>query len=435
MSKEIRITCVGAKQVQYTELKEFQGELKDLSKENYSKLKNEILTLGFTEPISVWEDQGNLWILNGHQRLRTIKQMVEEENYQCPGLPVSVVLAKDKEDASRKVLALTSQYGEITKEGLYKYSIEHGITPEEIEERFRFPEINLNSWKMNFFEDERVEEPLPAATAVPRTKLGDIYQLGSHRLMCGDSTDMESVNALMDGNMCDIAFTSPPYNLGNNAKLRGYNGDGKDSAYNEKSDHKSEEEYLDFLVKFTSNAMSKCKMVFVNIQILAGNKFVIPKYWGKFQENLVDLMIWDKEHAAPSMAAHVLNSVWEFIFIFSNEDRPSRSMKSGEYFRGTIDNIYRLNPIGKKDELAKSHGAVFPVEFCQHFISRFSDQSVLDLFGGSGSTLIACEKTNRKCFMMEIDPAYCDIIVERWEKFTGNKSELINIRNENSQVR
>jgi len=223
-----------------------------------------------------------------------------------------------------------------------------------------------------------------------------------------------------------MCFTSPPYNLGNNAKLRGYNGDGKDSAYREKSDHKSESEYLEFLMAFTNNALIASDTAFINIQCIAGNKFVIPEYWHQNASRLIDIMCWDKEHAAPQMAARVLNSVWEFIFIFGNEDRPTRSMKHGPDFRGTVDNIYRLNPVGKKDPLAKDHGAVFPIQFAEHFVSKFSDDSVLDLFGGSGSTLIACEKTKRKCFMMELDPHYCDVIIARWEKYTGQKAEILN---------
>ncbi len=84
-----------------------------------------------------------------------------------------------------------------------------------------------------------------------------------------------------------------------------------------------------------------------------------------------------------------------------------------------------MNPIGKKDPLAKDHGAVFPVAFAEHFAEHFAENSVMDLFGGSGSTLIACEKTNRKCFMMELDHKYCDVILARWEKYTGKIAELL----------
>ena len=266
------------------------------------------------------------------------------------------------------------------------------------------------------------EDELPDKVE-PRSKLGDIYQLGQHRLMCGDSTSIDAVDKLMNGEKVEITFTSPPYNLGKNAKLRGYNGDGDDSAYREKSDHKTQDEYLQFLKDFTAICVSYSKNSFINIQLLAGNKMIMSEYWNHFKNHLVDLMIWDKEHAQPSAAQRVLNSVFEMIFIFSHEEFPSRSIKTGKEFRGTVQNIFRLNPMrGGKDEFQKDHGAVFPVAFAEHFISNFSNESVLDLFGGSGTTLIACEKTNRKCFMMELDPHYCDVIVARWEKYTGQKA-------------
>lgn len=254
-------------------------------------------------------------------------------------------------------------------------------------------------------------------------KRGDLFQLGNHKILCGDSTVKEDVERLMNGDKADMCFTSPPYNLGENAKLRGYNGDGDDSAYLTKSDHKSSEEYLDFLNKFTQNAINVSDSVFINIQLLAGNKFALPKFWNEWHSHLIDLMIWDKEHAAPQMAARVLNSAFELIFIFSSEKWPTRSMKHGIDFRGDIQNIYRLNPLrGPKDESKKDHGAVFPVAFAEYFIKHFSDKLIYEPFCGSGSTLIACEKTNRRCFGMEIDPQYCQVIIDRFEKFSGIKA-------------
>lgn len=287
--------------------------------------------------------------------------------------------------------------------------------------------LGLKNFSVDVADKEGLTDPDQVPDKVdPVCKTGDLWKLGEHRLLCGDSTKKEDVEKLMNGEKADITFTSPPYNLGNNAKLRGYNGDGDDSAYIEKSDHKSQEEYLQFLIKWTDLAIKFSNTVFCNIQILAGNKLSVPMYWMNYHNKLIDIMIWDKEHAPPQMAERVLNSVWEFIFIFTDEHNPKRSIKTGKKFRGTLDNIYRLNPVGKKDKLAKDHGAVFPVAFAEHFAEHFAEKSILDLFGGSGTSIIACEKTNRKCFMMELDPNYCDVIIKRWEDFTGKKAELLN---------
>lgn len=270
------------------------------------------------------------------------------------------------------------------------------------------------------------EDETPSEPDEPNTKQGDLIELGNHRLLCGDATNVQHVDNLMNGENADIMLTSPPYNLGENAKMRGYNASGKDSAYATKSDHKTQDHYKQMLFDFTNLGLNYADNLFINLQLLSGNKEALPEYWHKYRNHLVDLVVWDKEHAAPQLAERVLNSVFEFVFILTKNQNPSRAISTGPEFRGTLKNIYRLNPVGKKDELAKDHGAVFPVAFAEHFISNFSKKSVIDPFGGSGSTLIACEKTNRKCFMMELEPKYCDVIIERWLKYTGKQEVKIN---------
>lgn len=256
-------------------------------------------------------------------------------------------------------------------------------------------------------------------------QLGDVFVLGNHRLVCGSSTSTGDFDKLMNGEVADICFTSPPYNLGSNAKLRGKNASGNDAVYRDDNDSKSNGKFYEFMMDWSAPALVHSKYLFCNIQMLAGNKLDLITYIDTLKHNLVDIMIWDKEHGAPAMAPNVLNSAWEFVFILKNEQMPKRSIKSGNEFRGTLPNIFRLNPNGKKDPLAKDHGAVFPVAFAEHFISNFTKSSVLDCFGGSGTTMIAAEKLNRKCFMMELDPHYCSVIIERWERFTGAKANKI----------
>jgi len=242
----------------------------------------------------------------------------------------------------------------------------------------------------------------------PRTKLGDIYQLGRHRLMCGDSTSIDAVEKLMNGERADICFTSPPYNVGRTPN-------GNEQKYLNDSDNREESEFCDFLYEFTSTALTVCDYVFSNIQSLSGNKIALIDYLYKMKSHYADTIIWDKMTAEPAMAKNVLNSRFEYIHVFSH--RANRVIGSVE-FRGTLENVFQFN--SRKDkEYAHIHKATFPVSFAEHFITNFASKSVLDTFGGSGTTMISCEKTNRKCFMMELDPHYCDVIVARWEKYTG----------------
>lgn len=148
--KLVEIRCQGSMELPLADLKPFQGNLKDLSQENYTKLKNEILRHGFSEPVSVWKNEGSWYILNGHQRIRALQGM-ESEGYKVPKVPVSIIHAKDIKDAKERVLALTSQFGQITDEGLYEFMNESGLDIDYLD-GLRFPEVDLDKWKDNFIE-------------------------------------------------------------------------------------------------------------------------------------------------------------------------------------------------------------------------------------------------------------------------------------------
>lgn len=148
--KPVVIACKGATKLPLDTILEFQGELKELSKESYGKFKDQLLELGFSEPISVWDSDGKMYCLNGHQRLRTLKAM-REEGYVIPQeLPVNLVEAKSLKEAKKKVLALTSQYGRITEEGLYEFANKAGISFEDLKSSFRLPEIDFDKFEKSY---------------------------------------------------------------------------------------------------------------------------------------------------------------------------------------------------------------------------------------------------------------------------------------------
>jgi len=258
----------------------------------------------------------------------------------------------------------------------------------------------------------------------PKSKLGEIYQLGNHRLMCGDSTSEENVSKLMNGNIASIEITSPPYNVGKSSKLNG-NTKMKESKYISSDDNIID--YKNLIDKTTINGINNSKFAFINLQMLSNNKIDIIEYLNKYKDYLCDIGIWNKGFGAPAMAERVMNSAFEFVFIFSKINN-SRAIGTKK-FRGNIPNIFDIPP-QRKNEFSNIHAATFPIEFPTFFIKNFTNEneSVLDLFGGTGTTLIACEQLNRKCYMMELDPIYVDVIIDRWETFTGKKAEKIGER-------
>lgn len=265
--------------------------------------------------------------------------------------------------------------------------------------------------------DER-DDVIPE-DAPPVAKLGDIWQLGRHRLMCGDSTKLEDVERLMAGQKADMSFTSPPYNVGHNL---GY--EGKTSKYINSDDNLGN--YVDLIVKSTQLSLEHAKDVFVNIQFLANNKKQLLLWLAELSDYFKDIFFWKKLQVAPAMAENVANSQVEVIVLFGKSNN-SRSWGNKKW-RGNFSNHLETKSASGENKNAKIHNATYPVELPLRFITQGYNEGsvVLDLFGGSGSTLIAAEKTNRTCYMMELDPKYCDVIIKRWEDYTGNKAEKLN---------
>jgi DNA modification methylase len=260
---------------------------------------------------------------------------------------------------------------------------------------------------------------VPSLPKEPKTKLGDIYQLGNHRLMCGDSTNRKMVEKLMGGERAQIAFTSPPYNAGDEVEIG-----SKGQKYNDHDDEMTGDDYLKLLMGFTENSLLFSEISIVNIQQLAGNKIQFIDYLHHFKNKLIDISIWNKTHGTPCLPKRCMNSAFEYVLFFSSEDNPKKTIKTAPMFHGSVNNVYT----GEKqtaNEFSKIHRATFPVHLPEYYINTFSTGSVLELFNGCGTTLIACEKLSRRCFAMELDPLYVDTTIERWETFTGKKAKLL----------
>ena len=285
-------------------------------------------------------------------------------------------------------------------------------------------QTELEDWGLDGFpfedkvleaEEDNFEVPDEIETDIV---LGDLFEIGEHRLLCGDSTDSDQVAKLMNGEKADIAFTSPPYNAGKSEMLSG-NTHTTDNKYNEYNDNQKQSDYLDLLIGFTNNALINAEYLICNIQSLAGNKVSLIDYLYQYKNNFIDVAIWDKGYGAPAMAENVMTSAWEYLFFISAKENASRAIPNAK-FRGTVPNIYRGKP-NRNNEFSSVHAATFPIDLPEWSL-QFTNQGdiVLDQFIGTGTTMVAAHQLNRKCYGMELDPKYCQVIIDRMKKLDSN---------------
>ena len=274
--------------------------------------------------------------------------------------------------------------------------------------------LDIPNFDTNVLEAEEDGFSAPEGGIEKDIVLGDLFEIGEHRLLCGDSTDSDQVAKLMNGQKADMSFTSPPYNAGKSEALSG-NTHTTDNKYNEYNDNQTKDNYLDLLIGFTNNAILNSEYLICNIQSLAGNKIALIEYLNEYKDNFIDVAIWDKGHGAPAMAENVMTSAWEYMFFISSKDKASRAIPNAN-FRGTVPNIYRGKP-NRNNEFSHVHAATFPIDLPEWAL-QFTKEGhiVLDQFCGTGTTMVASHQMKRKCYGMELDPKYCQVIVDRMKK-------------------
>ena len=288
------------------------------------------------------------------------------------------------------------------------------------------PEIDLSDFEFDFgIEDEEeeteiVEDEAPEVDedAEPITKLGDIWQLGRHRLMCGDSTDKETVELLMDGKKADMVFTDPPY---------GMNLDTDYSGMKNNLDFAKSENFTGGK-KYEQGKVDDFNPLMIDavLSIDAKEMFL----WGAdyFAELLPckndgSWIVWDKRANGNDdieedySSDKMYGSCFELCWSKNKHKRDIARVKWAGVF-GTAQEF----------DHKRYHPTQKPIKLAEWFLKRYSKYGhiIVDLFGGSGSTLIACEQLDRTCYMMELDPKYCDVIIKRWETLTGEKAVLLN---------
>ena len=393
---------------------------KDLKPEDkeYQKIKKSILKFGYVETIIVNKD---LTVIGGHQRLKILEELGYEE-IECN----VVDLTKDEEKALN--IALNNLSGDWDNQKLEDLIAElkekdfdldvTGFDEEEIE--------NMLDESIDLKDDNFELENELKQIEKPIVKLGDIWILGKHRLMCGDSTSKDDVEKLMKNDVAKCIFTSPPYNM--SSKM-----------YENYEDNLESRKYIDFnlnVVKLWTNYLKG--FLFWNISYNKNSRWefieILYKIVKETGLKFMELIVWDKGHGMPITSKEMLTRQYEDILMVGNEEAISEDMEL--YYLGTTDKKAYFNKktgkgisnywrISTENTQLDNHKACFPLELPAKAIELTTnrDDIIIDCFGGSGTTLIAAEKTDRKCYTMELDPVYCDVIIKRWEKLTGKKAK------------
>ena len=361
------------------------------SEEQVNQIVASINEFGFTNPLLIDEKDN---IIAGHGRLLASKKLKMEE---VPCIVLSGLTEAQKKAyiiADNKMALNAGWDDELLKielENLKELDFDLELTGFDVDE---LDDILGTEEEKEVVEDDfEIEVP-----EEPKAKLGDIYQLGSHFLMCGDSTKEEDVAKLMNGVKADMVFTDPPYGV----DYKGINND----------DRSGLEELLDKSFNNMKNNCNEGSSIYCFHSDRCADIFnnIFRKYC-----HFSSMIIWKKPSLVLSQTDY--QSIHEPCLYgwFDNGNHnfygDRKQISVWEYNR----------------ENTEGHTTPKPVKLICNALNNSSKENnyILDLFGGSGSTLIACEQLNRKCYMMELDPKYVDVIIKRWEEFTGKKAVLI----------
>lgn len=385
-------------------LHEFQGDFKTLGKKQFEKLKKSIEKNGFIQPFFIWNKEGQYYILDGHQRKKAIIDLYGDTiDVDCIEIKATSEL-----EAKKFVIYYSSSYAEFDKDSFFNFA--DGLSFDDLE-AFQFPNFSFSENDFLKGLDSEQDDIIPeVAQNELGVKLGDVYALGEHRLMCGDSTDLGTVQRLMYGQKADMVFTDPPYNVDYDNYDR-----PKPSRTNLgkiKNDKMGDQDFQEFISKIL-NASFEVTKDDSSLYLWYASSFS-HCIFGAFEQSE-----WKRNQEIILKKPMLLG---RGRYQWAHEPCVF-AVKGSPWFTDQRDKT-TVWDFGGYDKSKNNHPTQKPVFLPEEGIRNSSKigSIVLDLFGGSGSTLIACEKTKRKCYMMELDPHYCSVIIKRWEKYTGQKA-------------
>ena len=393
-------------------IKPYKNNAKLHPKEQIEQIKKSIENFGMNDPIGIWNNE----IVEGHGRILACKELGYK---QIPVIKLDHLTDEERKSyiIAHNKLTMNSDFDidilKIELENLKELDFDLELTGFNVDE---LDDILVK----NEEEVEIVEDEVPEVPEEPKAKLGDIYQLGNHRLMCGDSTKEEDVAKLMNGVKADMFLSDPPYNVDYSAKNKFLNKYDKGNRVQKdiENDKKNDKEFYEFLFEVFKNTYNvlndgACFYVFYPNAEYTNFHNALNNSLLKVHQYLV----WCKNNHVLGMNDYQYKH--EPIF-YGWKDGKHKWFSDRS--QTTVLNFDK--PL--KNDL---HPTMKPISILSYLIKNNTNNefnNVLDLFGGSGSTLIACEQLNRKCYMMELDEHYVSVIIERYINFTGNDVYRLN---------
>lgn len=387
--------------IDIAEITPYEGNAKIHDEKQIKQIKASIKKFNMIDPLGVYGPK-NI-IVEGHGRYIACKQLGYKK------LPC--IRLDHLTDEERR--AYTLAHNKLTMNTDFDFT----MLDEELE---NIVDIDMSDFGFNdlddmfeeeteTYEDDFDEDP----PKEPTSKLGEVYILGDHRLMCGDSTKQKDVEKLMNGDSADMVFTDPPYNTGMQGKKD--RSEWLSGMFNDSYTDEEWQKFMSDFCKMYHTIMKENSVAYICLD-WRRNYELIPHIKANF--SLSNTIVWDK-------IVHGLGSDYKYTYELINvckKGRPVLETHQGEREYQDIWHIQRK--IGRDDE----HATKKPIELCSRAMRHASKkgQIVTDLFGGSGSTLLACEQLERRCYMMELDPRYVDVIINRWENYTGEKAVKVN---------
>lgn len=268
--------------------------------------------------------------------------------------------------------------------------------------------LDLPNFEETILEAEEDDFDAPEGGIETDIMLGDLFEIGEHRLFCGDSTDSDQIALLMNGQKADMVFTSPPYNANTKA--------GQGDIFNKKksiklyaegySDNLDSDKYIDFVVEVLDNCFLFTNgFIFWNVSYNANSRFEYIKQISNHLEFLIEQICWKKSSTIPFKGS--LMRDWEPIYLFSTNGEKLGLEK-------VVSNHWEISNTGSQQD---NHKACFPIELPYKAIELVKNSNIiLEPFTGSGSTMVAAHQLKRKCYGMELDPKYCQVIIDRMKK-------------------